>query len=269
MLQRIRSTLARLFYRSLTKVLGDAEGKVETTTLQGPMKGLKLRLDLLHKREGRYFLGSYDRDVLEFLDRRIQPGWKVWDCGIYLGYYTCYFSQRVGKAGTVLAVDPDNANLTRARLHASLNACTNIEWLLAAIGWENQMIPFVISGNTNSHIPGVWIGSNQQGYQEKVEKNVEVTSVQSFTIDELVKQRGEPDLIKLDIEGAEGRAIKGAAEVAARRKARFLVELHNPECDLAVFEFMQRWGYQITSVESGRRVECAEDSGGTLYCEPV
>jgi len=269
MKQRIRSLLARIFYRLTTQCFGTSDGLVTTTTLTGPMKGLKLNLDLVHKREGRYFLGSYDQEVLEFLSHKIQPGWKIWDCGIYLGYYTCFFAKAVGPNGQILAIDPDEANLRRAKQHVELNGHANVEWLLAAIGWENGTIPFVISGNTNSHIPGVWIGADQAGYQAQVEQHLGMTSVQSFTIDELVKQRGEPDLIKLDIEGAEGKAIQEAAEVASRRNARFLVELHNPGCDLAVFEFMQQWGYQMTNVETDLKIERAEDSGGTLYCEAI
>lgn len=52
--------------------------------------------------------------------------------------------------------------------------------------------------------------------------------VPTVTLDELVEtQQLIPDLIKVDVEGAEGLVLQGATGLAGRRTARFFVEMHS------------------------------------------
>ncbi len=54
--------------------------------------------------------------------------------------------------------------------------------------------------------------------------------VSSTTIDHLLSQYDlMPDLVKIDVEGAEALVLEGAASCASRRKSRFLVEMHRRE----------------------------------------
>ena len=58
-----------------------------------------------------------------------------------------------------------------------------------------------------------------------------VSRVRSVTLDSLCDRYGlVPDLVKIDVEGAECQVLCGARKLAARQKARFIVEMHsNPE----------------------------------------
>lgn len=50
--------------------------------------------------------------------------------------------------------------------------------------------------------------------------------VPTITLDTLIAKYGVPDLVKLDVEGAEMRALQGAAKLAQGGQTRFLVEMH-------------------------------------------
>jgi FkbM family methyltransferase len=71
--------------------------------------------------------------------------------------------------------------------------------------------------------------------------------VDSVTLDDLVRIHGEPDFIKMDIEGGETDALNGAT-LDCLKRCRWVIELHDTRVE--VFEQLQRLGYKkITIME--------------------
>lgn|GEM_PF-5935895 len=73
--------------------------------------------------------------------------------------------------------------------------------------------------------------------------------VDCFRLDTLFKDRS-PDLVKVDVEGAELRVLKGATRILKEGKAKFLIEVHgglvDPEGEKRpdqVYKFMNSFGY--------------------------
>ena len=53
--------------------------------------------------------------------------------------------------------------------------------------------------------------------------------VETTTLDALVHRYSwVPDLVKIDVEGAEAQVLAGASNLAADKRTRFLVEMHSP-----------------------------------------
>jgi FkbM family methyltransferase len=73
-----------------------------------------------------------------------------------------------------------------------------------------------------------------------------------------------PDFVKLDIEGAEARALAGARECAGKQQTRFLVEMHsNPDLSMVenttrVLTWCESVGYAAWYLAYGERLENAE-----------
>src|SRR5262249_12780002 len=68
--------------------------------------------------------------------------------------------------------------------------------------------------------------------------------VPTVTLDEVSETYGvAPDLVKIDVEGAEVPVLDGARALASRRRTRFLVEMHsNPELTItANGDSVLRW----------------------------
>lgn len=263
-----RNLVKEAAYRSVTTLLGDRTGFVKLPVIQGPAKGLVFRVDLVRRREA-YWHGRYDQDILETLSKHLlRPGMTVWDCGIYIGYYTCFFASTVGQSGRVVAFEPDASCLARAQENVTLNGLQNVSWVHAAIGNQTGTSAFILSGNTNSHLPGGWIGATREDYQQRVETHLGMSEVQVYTLDDALSVAPPPDLVKIDIEGFEGLAVPHTKKLIEQHRPVFVVELHNPECDRAVWQYFHSQGYEILNASTLKPVTTVEQSRDTLVCRP-
>lgn len=265
-----RSVIKDNTYRLITALIGDQEKMVTLPILSGRGKGLKIRADLIERKDS-YFLGKYDRYILDQVMPFVQRGSTVWDCGTYIGFYTLVFARSVGSVGRVVAIEPDLRNLKRTQENAALNQLTNIQFVNAAIGAPIGEVEFIVDDGTNSHIRGTYAGGpemkevwNARDIQ-KSRCRVECISLDQALMD---KELPKPDLIKLDIEGAEKYALQHAECVFTKIRPLLLLELHNPECDRAAWDFSRRFRYELTSLETGEVFTKSEEVHGTLLCRP-
>lgn len=83
------------------------------------------------------------------------------------------------------------------------------------------------------------------------------------TIDDwLISEAAEPpELIKIDVEGAEGMVLEGAAETIRRYRPLLMVEVHGSSCAEAVWKFATDLEYKLDLLFSGTAIspESLED----------
>ncbi len=263
----LRTLLKDAAYKAATSLLGDSHGLVRLPVIAGPARGLHFRLDLVHRKEA-YFWGKYDRSLIERIVPLVQPGWVVWDCGTYIGFYTGIFGRLVGPSGTVVAIEPDPHNLNRTRENMKLNGLSNIKYENAAVGKPCGESEFLLNANSNSHLPGYHVGGNKEKwlYAEAQAKTIRIPC---FSLDQLYLDRSlpKPNLIKLDIEGAEKDALSFAGRLVSEVRPLIVLELHNRECDEAAWHFAEDVGYRIISLDSGFPIVRKEDVMGTLLLQ--
>jgi FkbM family methyltransferase len=253
---------------SVTWVWGDGQGRVTLPVLAGPGRGLRFSFDLSRRIEAAYVTGRYDTSQVTTFAKIVKPGMVVWDIGTYLGFYAAVASRLVGPAGRVVAFEPDPENLERARHNAKLNSLTNVDFVEAAIGEPVGHVALIKTRNTNSHIEGAFVGRDRADYLTRAPNHRETIRAQCLSLDEAYRDPWipRPDVIKLDIEGAEQFALKYVDTLAAEVGPIIMLELHNPECDAAAWEFSQRTGYRLRSLETGRVLLRAEEVQGTVLC---
>jgi FkbM family methyltransferase len=263
----LRTFLKDAAYKALTSMVGDSDGLVQLPVIRGPARGLYFRLDLVHRQEA-YFWGKYDRSLIERITPIIRPGWAVWDCGTYIGFYTGIFGRLVGPSGTVVAIEPDPRNLSRTRENMKLNGLSNIRYENAAVGKPCSEAEFLLNDNSNSHLPGYYVGGDKYKWLS-AEAQLKTIRIPCLSLDQLYLERSlpKPNLIKLDIEGAEKDALAFAGRLVNEVKPVIVLELHNPECDEAAWHFSKKAGYRITSLHSGLPIIRKEDVRGTLLLQ--
>jgi FkbM family methyltransferase len=122
------------------------------------------------------------------------------------------------------------------------------------------ILPFALSNtsgqqlfNAISEFPGY--SSFAKRAFRGAEATVEQRSVETRCLDELVPEKGRIDFIKLDIEGAELKALQGAEKLLAKARPTLLLEFQRTaapyfECSPnEMFDFLTRAGYKIWSLE--------------------
>jgi hypothetical protein len=82
-----------------------------------------------------------------------------------------------------------------------------------------------------------------------------------LTLDEAARKHFVPDFIKMDIEGAEVEALRGAAELLSRRQPGLVIETHGPDKLAECRAILRGHGYEDQKVVEPRRAWFKEMKG--------
>jgi FkbM family methyltransferase len=153
----------------------------------------------------RWGMGGYEAGVLRSLCR---PGMTVADVGANIGCHTLQLAQWVGPAGRVWAFEPDPGNFTMLRANVERNDARNVELRPCAVGAASRQSALWISP---SH------GGDHRIYASRDNRGWRQVAVDVVALDDLFGPDRPLDLIKMDIQGAEGLALAGMARLLATR----------------------------------------------------
>ena len=210
----------------------------EGTIQRGVGRGLRFHADV---NVAGYRLGTTEPEFQDALASRIRAGMVVYDLGANVGFYAVLSARLVGRTGRVVAVEPFPASAETVRHNARLNGF-DIDVLEAAIGGE---------GGT------AWLRTDQGGpvtHRLDLEGAGDGLEVAVTTVDALVADgHPPPDLIKVDVEGAESAALRGMAETLRAHRPAVLVEVHHAVRDFPdVLEaVVAPLGYRVSVLEGG------------------
>lgn len=186
---------------------------IEVDTLLGGTLWMKLCLKVWVD-YNIYCLGMYEAPFARFFIRSLRPDSVVLDIGAYIGQYTL-LAAKYAPVGRVVAFEPHPISYQRLQAHVACNRLGNVCILHQAAGQMPGRLPFALSEQAfdSGLVPSGWSG-------EKIE--VEVAPV-----DEVVRQINleRVDVMKVDVEGAEGQVLRGARETLARFHPLLIVEM--------------------------------------------
>lgn len=217
--------------------------------------------------------GNYELAETRFCERVVAPGATVLDVGGNIGLYALQFAQLAGPTGRVHSFEPERRNAARIRENLALNGFENVTVVEAAVFSENGVIGlnvFAVAYNA-WHSVGPVRMPDPSGADALVEAQ-EVQNVEAVTLDAYCERidGSEIDLLKLDVEGAEIDALRGAAGLLATRSIkRILFEVSRPQIEAlghapdAAFRLLTDNGYATHALtkdgRAGEPVHRAED----------
>lgn len=199
---------------------------------------------------------TYEPHVTAEFRRLIQPGMTVIDVGANIGYFSLLAASLVGPSGRCIAVEPNTRNVKLLAASVAANRFRHVTICQAAA----TDVPELLFLNTN-HSNGVVTPADENlGYALSRE------TVQGLRLDDVFASVGRVDLIKLDIEGAEYRAVRGLERTIDASRPAVLTEFAPPSiqaisgADAADYlRFFVDRGYEITALERERRIPCGND----------
>ncbi len=221
-----------------------------------------------------YLLRLLDRDPDAFTTHlfkaAVKSGGVVCDMGAFVGYYTLLAARRVGSTGKVYAFEPDPRSFEFLDLNIRNNGFADIV----------TAIPKALS-NEAGEAPYYRVDWNRR-WNSLVVRGVGVaaSAVPTMTLDQFFSQGREcVDVIKMDIEGAEMRALEGMGQTVSRTPGMIMFAECHPH-GLRVSgstskEFVERLkaiGFSVSIIDEGSQslvpVDSRIDAAAyvNLYC---
>ena len=165
-----------------------------------------------------FLIGQYrlDRDQVRIA---VEPGDRVIDAGACFGDTTLAFADAAGSGGRVHAFEIIPGNLAVARHNLSLNPrfASSVHFSAEALG-ERCGTLYVHGGGT-----GAMVSTAPSA------EPVAVTTIDDYVRREALERI---DFIKMDIEGSETAALRGATDTLRRFRPKLAISLYHRPVDL-------------------------------------
>lgn len=149
------------------------------------------------------FKSYTDRVERRLLRRHIAPGAVVIDAGANIGIYSRFLSKCVGPPGTVHSFEPSPDNYKRLR--QGVRGCPNVVLNQLALSDQTGDSILYLSDELNV---------DHRAYPTDEEAR-ETIAIRTTTLDDYFRPGQRVDLIKMDIQGYELHALRGAERVLA------------------------------------------------------
>lgn len=192
----------------------------------------------------------YEEYETEIMEKEISEGDVILDIGANIGYFTLLFARWAGKKGKVFSFEPDPANFALLKKNVEVNGYENVVLVNKAVSdktWKSKL--HLSEENKVDHR----IYNSHDG-----RKSVEI---QSMRLDDYFKgYKGKVDFIKMDIQGAEGRAVKGMPDLLKKNKNMKLVSEFWPvgldRAGVEPAEYLKlllKQGFEIKEIDTSKR----------------
>jgi FkbM family methyltransferase len=137
----------------------------------------------------------------------LRRGDNVLDVGAGIGDFSVRAARAVGPEGLVMSVEPNPEDFETLQRNVENNGLRNVVAVNAALGKDSGTVELEFKGSTFRS---------------------EVRTLASL-MDQITREHGgrriDPDFVKMDIEGAEARALEGMTQSLGRVRA-IAIELH-------------------------------------------
>lgn len=199
----------------------------------------------------------------DFMFKFISKNDIVFDIGAHIGSNSMCFSQIVGEKGKIFSFEPNpfNIKLFKKNLGRNEDLKKNIEILDLAIsnkkGTESFLFTDNIEGGTSS---GSFIENADTFWSKEVyekEAGFKRMEVEADTLDNFVIENNIiPNVIKIDVEGAENLVLDGGLKTITEHKPLILVEIHSIFNMFKVLNCLKEADYKVEIISKEKDGRC-------------
>jgi FkbM family methyltransferase len=220
--------------------------------VQGPLRGKRW---IAGSSNHGCWLGSYEAVKQRTVIELVRPGMVCWDVGANVGFYTLLFAELVGPQGRVFAFEPLARNVELLRRHVEMNGYARVRILACALGDFDGEVKFDPGPNPSM----AYIAASG---------SLKVPCARADTL--LAAGEVEaPDVIKIDVEGAEPAVLRGSAKVLCDRRPVVFLATHGERPHAECLALLAAFGYKASGLDGeapGRTDELLAVPRETLAC---
>jgi FkbM family methyltransferase len=223
----------RLTGKLLRLPLSLLPGELVVPVMQGPLRGKKW---IVGSGNHGCWLGSYEAQKVKAFADALMGKRVVYDLGANVGYYSLIASVRLGRIGHVIAFEPDVRNISFFRRHLSLNDINNVQIVDAAVSDQ--------PGTAGFHQePGRSMGRLSDDGS---------VSVRTVALDDFIRESHAPapEVMKIDVEGAEMRVLRGAEHILCELQPLIFLATHSATLQQECRTFLSSLGYALVPIGS-------------------
>jgi len=205
-----------------------------------------------------YVLGTTEPGVQQALVELLEPGMTFYDVGANMGFFSMIAWRRVGLDGRVVSFEPLPESARTLRHNVVLNDAQNVEVVEAAVAAQPGRAELAVTAESvQAHLAEIDTDAPTLGLVD-----VDVTTIDA----ELAAGRSAPDVIKIDVEGAELAVLEGMRGAFHRHPPKVICELHGTNAE--VCRYFEELGYRLDTVEKVADVR-SHHGPVHLVAEPV
>ena len=211
----------------------------------------------------------HDKDdrVLRAFDALVRPGDHVWDVGANIGRMSVVAARRVGERGRVRAFEPSPMVISSLYKNLAFNQCSNVTVRNCAVSDQAGTISFHMPLDTNSGLGSL---------REIGDGASTVIEVPMIRLDDESDQPARLRLLKIDVEGADLRVLRGASRMIQSARPAIIMEfsprwIEQLGDSVGWFsEFVERIGYTLYRLTDAgpHRIDALPDHQIDLLCAP-
>lgn len=216
---------------------------------------------------------DWEPEETSFFVSRLRKGDIVLDVGANVGWFSLVAAKHVGISGQVHAFEPRPETVRMLRRTIADN---NLRSIVSV--WEYALSDMTaelrLTWASNTDNPGGSFISGTRG-SEFDGAGHEGARVIACRLDDLLPGIA-PDIVKIDVEGAEPMALAGARQALARRKPTILSELYPAQLQRVskttaaqYISQMEEYGYGCYLLENGEPTKRLKDFAGDSQKEIV
>jgi FkbM family methyltransferase len=230
-----------LHLRRIGRLIAGKLPRIAYPVILGPLRGSRFVLGSLAGDGGgsSVYFNMYEPEQTAAFINVLSAEQVLLDIGANVGYYTILGARLVGSKGKVISVEPLIRNLVCLNYHILLNKARNVSIIPTACSDTFSLAAFSLGQNFAT---GKLANCRYEGNSSEKDSFL----VPTVTIDAIVQQLGTcPDVIKVDVEGAELSVLKGARVTLREAKPRFFLSTHSEALREDCLEYLTKLGYKF------------------------
>ncbi len=229
-----------------------------------PVDGIQIYFDPTGPWQKTILNNAYDTFLFKRLDAYKLEGKVVYDIGAHIGFHSLYFARLVGSKGKVYAFEPNPKNIERLNLIREKNPDIKNTITVCDVAVSN-----VLGTEEFSMSEDIESGRSSGGFIDTADtiwereafamRGFTETTIKTVPMDLFKEELGvqeAPDLLKIDVEGAESLVLLGAKNTLLSKKPIILMEVHSMLNMFNVMSILSSLSYEVEIIKEETDGRC-------------